>query len=448
MTQLTVRNEKYEDIKNDIKKFHVELLHLQFVDLEGILKHVTITIDQLEDALKGKIMFDGSSIQGFSPINESDLYLMPDIDTFSVIPWSIEEGYAEGRLLCSVLNPDSTPYEGDPRNVLKKTVEKAAGLGYSISIGPELEFFLFSADSEGNPTSTPQDNGGYFEPAHDLGEKVRLEIYRTLKAMGFKIEASHHEVAMGQHEINFKFMDALISADNATTYKWVVKNIAKQFNLHASFMPKPVQSINGSGMHVNISLFREEQNIFYDKADPCGLSDSAYYFINGLMTHLESLTAITNPTVNSYKRLVPGYEAPCYMAWSTSNRSTLIRIPSSRGAGTRIEARHPDPSANPYLAYSVIAEAGIEGIRMKQMPIDPVNEDIFNMSNEERKSLKINNLPDNLESAIKLLEGNSLAKDKLGDHVFREFIALKKVEWEEYRNTVHDWELKRYQLKY
>ncbi|MGM0847253.1 MAG: type I glutamate--ammonia ligase [Bacillota bacterium] len=448
MTQLTVRNEKYEDIKNDIKNFHVELLHLQFVDLEGILKHVTITIDQLEDALKGKIMFDGSSIQGFSPINESDLYLMPDIDTFSVIPWSIEEGYAEGRLLCSVLNPDSTPYEGDPRNVLKKTVEKAAKLGYSISIGPELEFFLFSADSEGNPTSTPQDNGGYFEPAHDLGEKVRLEIYRTLKAMGFKIEASHHEVAMGQHEINFKFMDALISADNATTYKWVVKNIAKQFNLHASFMPKPVQSINGSGMHVNISLFREEQNIFYDKADPCELSESAYYFINGLMTHLESLTAITNPTVNSYKRLVPGYEAPCYMAWSTSNRSTLIRIPSSRGAGTRIEARHPDPSANPYLAYSVIAEAGIEGIQMKQRPIDPVNEDIFNMSNEERKSLKINNLPDNLESAIKLLEGNSLAKDILGDHVFREFIALKKAEWEEYRNTVHDWELKRYQLKF
>lgn len=448
MIKMPVENKKHSDMKEAIKRFQVELLHLQFVDLEGILKHVTITIDQLEAALQGKIMFDGSSIQGFSPINESDLYLMPDIDTFSVIPWSIEEGYAEARLLCSVLNPDSTPFEGDPRNVLKRTVEKAATLGYSISIGPELEFFLFREDGEGNPSVTPQDNGGYFEPAHDLGEKVRLEIYRTLKAMGFRIEASHHEVAMGQHEINFKFMDALTSADNATTYKWVVKNIAKQFNLHASFMPKPVESINGSGMHVNISLFKEGQNIFYDETDQCGLSNSAYYFINGLMSNLEFLTAITNPTVNSYKRLVPGYEAPCYMAWSTSNRSALIRIPSTRGAGTRIEARHPDPSANPYLAYSVIAEAGINGIKMEQRPIEPVNEDIFNMSCEKRKSLKINNLPDNLEMAINHLENNYLAKDILGAHVFREFITLKRTEWEEYRKTVHEWELKRYQLKF
>lgn len=448
MTQVSVQNNKYHEILSDIKMFQVELLHLQFVDLEGILKHVTITVDQLDDALEGKIMFDGSSIQGFSPINKSDLFLMPDIDTFSVIPWSIEEGYAEARLLCSVLNPDSTPFEGDPRNVLKKTVEKAAHLGYSISIGPELEFFLFNADKDGNPTAIPQDNGGYFEPAHDLGEKVRLEIYRTLKAMGFKIEASHHEVAMGQHEINFKFMDALISADNATTYKWVVKNIAKQFNLHASFMPKPVQSMNGSGMHVNISLFKDGQNIFFDETDSRGLSDSAYYFINGLMTHLESMTAITNPTINSYKRLVPGYEAPCYMAWSTCNRSTLIRIPSTRGAGTRMEARHPDPCANPYLAYSAIAEAGIEGIKMKKMPVDSVNEDIFTMSCEKRENLKIKNLPDSLDTALNHLASSSLAKEILGEHVFREFLSLKRKEWQEYRNTVHDWELNRYQLKF
>ncbi|MDW2876052.1 MULTISPECIES: type I glutamate--ammonia ligase [Bacillaceae] len=448
MTQVSEQNKNYIKIKEAQKKYHIELLHLQFVDLEGVLKHVTITFDQLDDALEGKIMFDGSSIQGFSPINQSDLYLKPDINTFSVIPWSIEEGYSEARLLCSVANPDGTPFEGDPRNVLKRTVEKAASYDYSISIGPELEFFLFGMDESGNPTTVPQDSGGYFEPAHDLGEKVRLEIYRTLKAMGFKIEASHHEVAMGQHEINFKFMDALASADNATTYKWIVKNIAKNFNLHASFMPKPVQGLNGSGMHVNISLFKDGQNVFFNENDPNGLSEDTYYFINGLMKNIATLTAITNPTVNSYKRLVPGFEAPCYMAWSTCNRSTLIRIPSSRGAATRVEARHPDPCANPYLAFSVIAEAGLEGIRLKQRPADPINEDIYSMPESKRELLRISHLPDNLETALDLLADSPLARKILGDHIFRKFISLKRAEWKEYRNTVHDWELKRYQMKF
>lgn len=303
-------------------------------------------------------------------------------------------------------------------------------------------------DESGNPTTVPQDSGGYFEPAHDLGEKVRLEIYRTLKAMGFKIEASHHEVAMGQHEINFKFMDALASADNATTYKWIVKNFAKNFNLHASFMPKPVQGLNGSGMHVNISLFKDGQNVFFNENDPNGLSEDTYYFINGLMKNIATLTAITNPTVNSYKRLVPGFEAPCYMAWSTCNRSTLIRIPSSRGAATRLEARHPDPCANPYLAFSVIAEAGLEGIRLKQRPADPINEDIYSMPESKRELLRISHLPDNLETALDLLADSPLARKILGDHIFRKFISLKRAEWKEYRNTVHDWELKRYQMKF
>lgn len=435
-------------INQQIKEYHVELLHLQFVDIEGILKHVTIPIDQLDDAIDGKIMFDGSSIRGFCPINNSDLYLMPDINTFSVIPWSIEKDYAEARFLCCILNPDKSSYAGDPRNVLKNTITSAKKMGYSISIGPELEFFLFQLDDKGNPTITPHDLGGYFEPAHDLGEKVRLEIYRTLKAMGFKIEASHHEVAMGQHEINFEFNNALTSADNATTYKWVVKNVAKQFNLHASFMPKPLQEANGSGMHVNISLLQNDNNVFYDPSDELQLSQEAYYFINGLLTHIEQFCALTNPLVNSYKRLVPGFEAPCYIAWSASNRSTLIRIPANRGAATRIEARHPDPCANPYLAYASIAEAGLAGIKHGEYPGEMIKDDIFNMSAAARKQLGIRNLPVNLETALNHLETSELARAMLGEHMFKEFIKIKRNEWEQYSNTVHVWEIENYQTKF
>jgi glutamine synthetase len=437
-----------EEIHREIAEKYVELLHLQFVDLEGNLKHVTITIDQLEDAVEGKIMFDGSSIRGFCPINQSDLYLKPDLKTFSIIPWSIEEKYAEARFLCSILNPDMSPYEGDPRNVLQVSMMRANMMGYTISISPELEFFLFKTDENGNPTTHPHDQGGYFEPAHDLGEKVRLEIYRTLKAMGFKIEASHHEVAKGQHEINFRFNDALTSADNATTYKWVVKNVAKQFNLHASFMPKPVQGINGSGMHVNISLLRDQENIFFDESDELQLSNEAYFFINGVLTYIEELTAITNPLVNSYKRLVPGFEAPCYIAWSTSNRSTLIRIPAKRGLATRIEVRHPDPSANPYLAYAAVAEAGLEGMKLSHLPKAAIQDDIFSMSDQERKARGIKNLPDNLEGALDKLENGTLGKSILGSHVYRQFLLHKRAEWHEYRNTVHLWELENYQMKF
>lgn len=394
-------------------------------------------------------MFDGSSITGFSPINKSDLYLQPDLNSFAVLPWTVEEGYSEARFLCSVKNPDGTLYEGDPRNVLQKTVDKAADKGYSISVGPELEFFLFQTDEEGNPTVKTHDNAGYFAPSPaDLGEKVRLEIYRALKAMGFTIEASHHEVAEGQHEINFKYADILGSADNATTYKWVVKTIAKKFGLHASFMPKPIFGINGSGMHVNISLFKNGENVFYDPQGDLQLSSTAYQFIGGLMKYIKSFTAITNPLVNSYKRLVPGYEAPCYIAWSASNRSALIRIPAKKGMATRVEIRCPDPSANPYLAFAAVATAGMMGMEENLTPVDSVNEDIFHMNDAERKERGIENLPGSLELAVAELEAGTIGQEVLGDHVFGEFVALKKAEWDSYRTAVHSWELETYQTKF
>lgn len=394
-------------------------------------------------------MFDGSSIKGFSPINQSDLYLLPDLNTFAVLPWTEEEGYAEARFLCSVTNPDGTLFEGDPRNVLKKTVERAAEKGFTISVGPELEFFLFKADENGNPTTELQDNGGYFEPSpKDLGERVRLEIYRALKAMGFTIEASHHEVAEGQHEINFKYADALGSADNATTYKWVVKTIASKYGLHATFMPKPVFGINGSGMHVNMSLFKDGENAFFDPSDENQLSEAAYQFIAGLIANVKSFAAITNPLVNSYKRLVPGYEAPCYIAWSASNRSALIRIPAKRGLATRVELRCPDPSANPYLAFAVIAAAGLEGIEKGLQAPAPIDEDIFHMTEERRAHLGIENLPSSLGAAIEEFENGTIGRKTLGDHVFGEYVAMKRAEWNSYRTAVHAWEIENYQSKF
>jgi glutamine synthetase len=437
------------EIKEIIQAKSVELLHLQFVDIEGILKHVTVTVAQLEDVAEGKMMFDGSSITGFSPINKSDLYLQPDLNTFAVLPWTVEEGYSEARFLCSAMNPDGTLFEGDTRNVLKKTVAKAAEKGYTISVGPELEFFLFEADEKGNPTLTLGDNGGYFEPSpKDLGERVRLEIYRALKAMGFTIEASHHEVAEGQHEINFKYADALSAADKSTTYKWVVKTIASKFGLHATFMPKPVFGINGSGMHVNMSFFKDGENAFFDPSDKAQLSAEAYQFIAGLIKNVKTFAAITNPLVNSYKRLVPGYEAPCYIAWSASNRSALIRIPAKRGLATRVELRCPDPSANPYLTFAVIASAGLDGIENGLAAPAPIEGDIFHMSEAERKELGIDNLPGSLEAAVAEMENGTIGRETLGDHVYGEYVNLKKAEWDNYRTAVHAWELVNYQAKF
>ncbi|WP_246943287.1 type I glutamate--ammonia ligase [Bacillus pinisoli] len=438
-----------EQIKETINKKSVELLHLQFVDIEGILKHVTVTTAQLEDVVEGKMMFDGSSIKGFSPINKSDLYLVPDLNTFTVLPWTVEDGYSEARFLCSVSNPDGTLFEGDTRNVLKKVVDRAADQGYMISVGPELEFFLFKTDEYGYPTTELSDRAGYFEPSpKDIGERVRLEIYRALKAMGFTIEASHHEVAEGQHEINFKYADVLTAADHATTYKWVVKTIARQYGLHATFMPKPVFGINGSGMHVNMSLFEGNENSFYDPADKNQLSEKAYQFIAGLLENVKSFTAVTNPLVNSYKRLVPGYEAPCYIAWSASNRSALIRIPAKRGLATRVELRCPDPSSNPYLTFAVIAAAGLDGIEKGLEVRNPINEDIFHMSEDIRADLGIENLPGSLEAALAELQANEIGLKTLGEHVYREYVALKKAEWDNYRTAVHSWEIENYHSKF
>jgi glutamine synthetase len=438
-----------EQIINKINEKNVELLHLQFVDLEGILKHVTVTSEQLEDVVEGKMMFDGSSITGFSPIHKSDLYLQPDLATFAVLPWTVEEGYAEARFLCSVVNPDGTLFEGDTRNVLKKTVERAADKGYTISVGPELEFFLFKTDDNGYATQELGDKAGYFEPSpHDVGERVRLEIYRALKAMGFTIEASHHEVAAGQHEINFKYADVLTAADLATTYKWVVKTVAKKFGLHATFMPKPVFGINGSGMHVNMSFFEGSKNVFFDPTDELQLSTEAYQFIAGVLENVKSFTAVTNPLVNSYKRLVPGYEAPCYIAWSASNRSALIRIPAKRGLATRVELRCPDPSSNPYLTFALIASAGLDGIEKGLEAPAPINDDIFHMSEEKRAFLGIDNLPGSLKEALVELEAGEIASKTLGEHVYNEYVSLKKAEWDSYRTVVHAWEIDNYHTKF
>ncbi len=445
------RESLIQEIKETIEKKSVELLHMQFVDIEGTLKHVTITAEQLEQAVDGKVMFDGSSITGFTPINQSDLYLNPDLSTFAVLPWTEEDGYSEARFLCSVTTPGGDDFEGDPRNVLKKTVKRAKDKGYSISVGPELEFFLFETDEFGQPTIRTQDVGGYFEPSpKDEGEKVRLAIYKALKMMGFTIEASHHEVAVGQHEINFKYADALASADAATTYKWVVKTVAKQFGLHATFMPKPLAGANGSGMHTNISLFDEEkqENAFYDETDTLGLSETAYQFIAGLIDNVKDFVAVTNPLVNSYKRLVPGYEAPCYIAWSASNRSALIRIPATRGAGTRVEIRCPDPSANPYLAFAVVAAAGLDGVERELTAPPSVDADIFNMSLDEIQARGIENLPTSLESAIDRFETGEIGLKTFGEHAFSEYVSLKRSEWDDFRIAVTGWEVDAYQSKF
>lgn len=453
MTTVSIptRESLVETIKETIANKNVELLHMQFVDIEGTLKHVTVTAEQIEQVVDGKVMFDGSSITGFTPINRSDLYLTPDLTTFAVLPWTVEEGYSEARFLCSVSNPDGSDFEGDPRNVLKKTVERAKEKGFFINVGPELEFFLFETDEFGQPTLRTQDVGGYFEPSpKDLGEKVRLEIYKALKMMGFIIEASHHEVAIGQHEINFKYADALGSADAATTYKWVVKTVAQQFGLHATFMPKPLAGANGSGMHTNVSLFNieKQENAFYDQSDELGLSETAYQFIAGLIDNVKDFVAVTNPLVNSYKRLVPGYEAPCYIAWSASNRSALIRIPATRGAGTRVEIRCPDPSANPYFAFAVVASAGLDGVERQLSAPLSVDADIFSMSAAEIEARGIEHLPASLEAALDRLESGEIGRQTLGEHAFGEYLELKRAEWDEFRTTVHGWELAAYQSKF
>jgi len=438
-----------EDILRIVKEQDVKFVRLQFTDIFGTLKNVAITVEQIEKALDNKCMFDGSSIEGFVRIEESDMYLRPDTNTFVIFPWRPQTGKV-ARLICDVYNPDGTAFEGDPRFVLKKAIKKATDMGYdTFNVGPECEFFLFLTDSEGNPTTITHDNAGYFDLGPvDLGENARRDMCLALEEMGFEIEASHHEVAPGQHEIDFKYNDALTTADAILTFKLVVKTIAQRHGLHATFMPKPIFGINGSGMHVNTSLFKNGKNAFYDENDPLQLSQEAYWFIGGMMKNMKSIAAITNPLVNSYKRLIPGYEAPVYIAWSARNRSPLIRVPAARGAATRLELRCPDPACNPYLALAAILMAGLDGIENKIDPSQPTNKNIFQMTEEQRIEEGIYALPGSLKEALDELSKSELAKSVLGNHIFEKYIEAKNEEWNEYAMKVTRWEIEEYLTRY
>ncbi|MDP4180769.1 MAG: type I glutamate--ammonia ligase [Bacillota bacterium] len=438
-----------EDIFRLTKEQDVKFIRLQFTDIFGILKNVAINVEQLDKALDNKCMFDGSSIEGFVRIEESDMYLRPDINTFSIFPWRPQTGKV-GRLICDVYNPDGTPFEGDPRFILKRAIKKATDMGFDqFNVGPECEFFLFLTDNQGNPTTVAHDNAGYFDLGPvDLGENARRDMCLVLEEMGFEVEASHHEVAPGQHEIDFKYGEALATADNILTFKLVVKIVAQRNGLHATFLPKPIFGINGSGMHTNMSLFKNGKNAFFEESDPLQLSKDAYNFIGGIMKHMSSIVAITNPIVNSYKRLVPGYEAPVYIAWSARNRSPLIRIPAARGMSTRVELRCPDPSCNPYLALAAILTAGLDGIKNKIEPPASIDKNIFEMTAEQRKAEGIKSLPGSLNEAIDELSKSELAKEVLGDHVFTKFIGAKRDEWMDYSTKISQWEIDQYLNKY
>jgi len=437
-----------EDLLAKVEELDIEFIHLQFTDIMGIMKNVSITVEQLEKALDNRIMFDGSSIDGFVRIEESDMYLVPDLSTFTVFPWT--NLHKEARLICDIYRIDGTAFEGCPRNTLKKMLKEAEDMGYKLMVGPECEFFLFNTDEKGNPSLDTHDDAGYFDLAPiDLGGNARNDMTIALKEMGFNIETSHHEAAPGQHEIDFEYGDALTTADNIMTFKMVVRIIAQRNGLHATFMPKPKYGINGSGMHLNLSLATlDDKNVFCSEDDDLKLSNTAYYFLGGLMKHARSYTALTNPTVNSYKRLVPGYEAPVLIAWSASNRSPLIRIPAERGDGTRIELRSPDPSANPYLALTATLKAGLDGIRNKIQPPNQVTSNVYEMDTEEIEERGIERLPTNLYQAIKELSKNDVIKSSLGEHVYKKFVNAALYEWKEYSKYISKWELDRYLRKY
>ena len=437
-----------EDIIRIVTEEDIEFIRLQFTDIFGQLKNVAVTKSQIDKVVNNEIMIDGSSIEGFTRIHESDQYLRPDLDTFTVLPWR-PSTRKTARLICDVYNPDGTPFVGDPRGVLKKVLARAEEMGYTFNVGPEMEFFLFETDDKGLPTTRTADAAGYFDMAPiDHGGNVRREICLALEEMGFEIEASHHEVAEGQHEIDFRYADALQAADNIMTFRMAVKTIAQMNGLHATFMPKPVFGINGSGMHTNMSLFKDGKNIFFDPAGERQLSKEAYSFIAGILEHIRGMAAITNPLVNSYKRLVPGYEAPCYLAWSASNRSALIRIPAARGNAARVELRCPDPACNPYLSIAACLAAGLDGIQRNLTPPDEITENIFAMSEQERKKHGIASLPGNLLEAVELLEQDPVITETLGEHILHHYTEGKRREWDEYRTRVTDWELRKYMVVY
>ena len=438
-----------DDIFRMVEEEDVEFIRLQFTDIFGTLKNIAITSSQLEKALDNKCMFDGSCVEGFVRIDESDMYLYPVYDTFEIFPWRPQQGKV-ARLICDVYTPDGKPFEGDPRWILKKTIKEANEMGYRFDVGPECEFFLFHTDDNGLPTTLSHEKAGYFDLGpNDLGENIRRDMVLTLEEMGFEIEASHHEVAPAQHEIDFKYDEVLKTADNIQTFKMTVKTIAKRHGLYATFMPKPKFGISGSGMHINMSLATEEgKNIFADENGKIGLSDDAYHFIAGIMKHARGMSAITNPLVNSYKRLVPGYEAPVYIAWSAKNRSPLIRIPASRGNGTRVELRNPDPTANPYLVLALCLAAGLDGIKNKIEVPESVDCNIYEMTPGERRAAGIENMPADLKEAVDCLVADEFLCSVLGEHITTKYVEAKMKEWENYTTRVSQWEIDEYLYKY
>ena len=439
-------NKILEQIKTDMVNF----IQLQFTDLYGIVKSLTIPVKQLQDAFRNGVWFDGSSIEGFSRICESDMYLKPDISTYAVIPWLHSEYGSTARFICDIYNPDGNPFEGDPRYILKKVIKETADLGFVFNTGPELEFFLFKTDN--GLTPLPHDKGGYFDLSTDEAYNIRREMSVALEAFGIEIETSHHEVAIGQHEISFKYGEALKTADNATTMRFVVKAIAQKNNLH-TFMPKPLAHENGSGMHVHQSLYyqKSRENAFYDKNDKYKLSQSAYNYVAGQLAHIKGMSAVLSPTVNSYKRLVPGYEAPVYICWGRTNRSALIRVPSSfkgNPQSTRVEIRSADPSCNIYLAFAVMLKAGLEGIKKNLTPPDSLEEDIYHFSDEKLKEIGVEMIPHSLYESLQELKKDKVIKETLGKHTFEKYIQAKKKEWNEYSIQVSKWEIENYLEKY
>ena len=438
-----------ESILSEFKKYNVHFLRLQFTDIDGIIKNVEVPESQFGKALNGQIMFDGSSIEGFTRMEESDMILVPDLDTFGEFPWKTEHGRV-GRLICDVEDPDGSPFPGCPRTLLKKQIQRAREMGYKVMAGPEAEFFLFQVDASGDPVTETHDRGSYFDLSPvDRGEEARRDIALVLESMGYEVEAAHHEVAPGQHEIDFKYADAVKTADNIVTFRFVVKKVALSHGLHATFMPKPLSDVNGSGMHMNMSLFTlSGDNAFDDPEGEDCLSSSARGFIAGLLYHARAFVAVTNPLVNSYKRLVPGYEAPINVAWSEKNRSPLIRVPARKGYEARCEVRVPDPSCNPYLALTVLLAAGLDGIEKGMDCGRPVNRNIFKMSKREKRRLKIYHLPSSLFEALNYLEKDKVIIEALGEHIYEHFMYNKRREWEEYIRVIHHWEIERYLDRY
>ncbi len=439
-----------EEIKRLVKENNVQFIRLQFVDINGQVKNMAVPSVQIDKVLNNELMLDGSSIKGFRNIETSDMYFYPDRKTFSILPWrSKDDGSNVARIICDIHNADGTPFEGCPRCNLKRVIKEAQDLGFIMNVGPEAEFFLFKRDEDSKATTLTHDKAGYYDVGpDDLGEDIRSDIVHTLQNMGFEIEASHHEVAQGQHEIDFKYADTLTTADNVVSFRYAVKAVAAKYGLHATFMPKPVFGINGSGMHCNISLFKDGKNVFFDETRTYQLSQEALWVIGGLLDNVKAFTAVTNPLVNSYKRLVPGYEAPVYLAWSNANRSALIRVPAKRGNATRVELRSPDPSCNPYLALAVILQSAIDGVKNRKEPVLPVEHNIYDMTDKERKRNKIDTLPGSLLEALQCMEKNDVVKSALGEHIFHEFLTSKYKEWDDFRIFVSQWELDKYLERY